>query len=193
MSIQAGVYRPPRLQPCLTVMPAPDMTAPLHSRAAALVSGPAAAAPAGISSQQGGCSAAALIRSRLGQQQWQPGGVQQQQQQQGLEQQPVQQQQQQLSAAASKGQVLGLGSGQLLPVQQGPKAAVKLSYYVRLLVNGRVVGSSEVLQLRDDFTLAFRDVFRWVARTSMHGVHVGMGLVDCGGLGTEWEKGWCQG
>lgn len=36
-------------------------------------------------------------------------------------------------------------------------------YYVRLLVNGRVVGTSEALQLRDDFTLSFRDVFRCVA------------------------------
>jgi hypothetical protein len=100
-------------------------------------------------------------RSRLGQAA--AAGSQQPQQLQDSQQVPGLQggqQQQQLSAAA-RGQVLGLGSGQLLPVQQqGPKLPVKLSYYVRLLVNGRVVGTSEVLQLREDFTLNFRDVFR---------------------------------
>jgi hypothetical protein len=39
---------------------------------------------------------------------------------------------------------------------------IKLSYYARLLVNGRVVGTSEVVCLKEDFTLEFRDVFRWV-------------------------------
>jgi hypothetical protein len=35
-----------------------------------------------------------------------------------------------------------------------------LSYYARLLVNDRVVGTSEVLILKEDYTLDFRDVFR---------------------------------
>jgi hypothetical protein len=122
---------------------------------------------AGTRQQSMGCAAGSVGRSRLGQ--GQPPSSQQQQQQQiqqGISQQgdhQQQQQQQQLSAAL-QGQVLGLGTGQLLQVQQqGPKLPVKLSYYVRLLVNGRLVGTSEVLQLRDDFTLAFRDVFRWGA------------------------------
>lgn len=39
---------------------------------------------------------------------------------------------------------------------------LKFSYYVRLLVNGRVVGTSDVLALSENFTLSFRDVFRQV-------------------------------
>lgn len=70
----------------------------------------------------------------------------------GLEQQP----------AAAADAVVGLSTGQMLPVsQQGPKLPVKLSYYARLLVNERVVGTSEVVSLKEDYTLDFRDVFRW--------------------------------
>jgi hypothetical protein len=58
--------------------------------------------------------------------------------------------------------------------QQGLKLPVKLSYYARLLVNDRVVGTSEVVTLKEDYTLNFRDVFRWVAvlalcHVSQHG------------------------
>ena len=57
--------------------------------------------------------------------------------------------------------MVGLGTGQLLPVsQQGPRLPVKLSYYVRLLVNDRVVGTSETVVLKDDFSMDFRDIFR---------------------------------
>jgi hypothetical protein len=41
-----------------------------------------------------------------------------------------------------------------------PKFGGVLKYYCRLVVNGRVVGTSSTVALRDDFTLEFRDVFR---------------------------------
>lgn len=36
----------------------------------------------------------------------------------------------------------------------------KIKYYARLLVNGHVVGTSGVASLAEDFTVAFRDLFR---------------------------------
>jgi hypothetical protein len=137
------------LHPCLSVLPAADVSAARSQTAGR----PASISNGGTSNTQAaaGTAAGGLGRSRLGQ------CVQQQQQQQ-QQQQPGQQQQ---LDAVRKGQVLGLESGQLLPVQQqGSKPQVKLCYYARLLVNGRVVGTSETLQLREDFTLSLRDVFR---------------------------------
>lgn len=67
-------------------------------------------------------------------------------------------------AAASSSGSGGAGLHASLPLQR-QHAAPKLllqgcRYYARLLVNGHVVGTSEALSLRDDFTLHFRDVFR---------------------------------
>lgn len=132
------MYRPPRLQPCLTVLPP----------AAAAAGGPRAAARLGSSSNGSAAStsspgAAATIRSRLG---WSSAGEQQQHHH---------------GAAGSVGAVAGLATGQLLPVsQQGPRVQMNLSYFARLLVNDRVVGVSETVAIKDDFTLDFRDVFR---------------------------------
>jgi hypothetical protein len=36
----------------------------------------------------------------------------------------------------------------------------KIRYYARLLVNGHVVGTSGLASLGEDFTVAFRDLFR---------------------------------
>ncbi|KAF6253850.1 hypothetical protein COO60DRAFT_1463007 [Scenedesmus sp. NREL 46B-D3] len=145
---RVGVYRPPRLQPCLTVLPAtpagPRAAARLGSSGGTVSTSSARGAVAGDGSSPG-------PRSRLG---W-PGT--------GVDKQPgsptADQQQQQHPAAASDG-VVGLSDGQLLPIsQQGPKLPVKLSYYARLLVNDRVVGTGEVLPLKSDYSLDFRDVF----------------------------------
>lgn len=45
-----------------------------------------------------------------------------------------------------------------------PHAAIagRLRYYARLVVNGHVVGTSGVANLGEDFTIAFRDLFRCV-------------------------------
>ncbi|KAF6253870.1 hypothetical protein COO60DRAFT_1642856 [Scenedesmus sp. NREL 46B-D3] len=145
---RVGVHRPPRLQPCLTVLPAtpagPRAAARLGSSGGTVSTSSARGAVAGDGSSPG-------PRSRLG---W-PGT--------GVGKQPgsptADQQQQQHPAAASDG-VVGLSDGQLLPIsQQGPKLPVKLSYYARLLVNDRVVGTGEVLPLKSDYSLDFRDVF----------------------------------
>lgn len=136
--MQSGVYRPPRLQPCLTVLPAP-------------ASGPRSAARLGSSSTDSATGATSTLRSRLG---WSTTGEQQQHQSTSGSNLAA-------TAAGSESGVAGLGTGQLLPVsQQGAVLHVKLSYYARLLVNNRVVGTSEAIAMRDDFTLEFRDVFR---------------------------------
>jgi len=151
--MQAGVHRSPRLQPCLSVLPAAE-AALGHTRTApfsnTLGVGAAAGAVGSISNVQGSDTRLhtpnGISRSRLSQ-----SATQQQQQQQDLK-------------AGNQGQVPGLAPGQLLQVQaHGARLPAKMLYYVRLLVNGRVVGTSEALQLREDFTLSFRDVFRCVA------------------------------
>lgn len=134
------------------MLPAAE-AAPGHTRTAPLSNTLGVGAPAGavgsISSVQGSDTRLhtpnGIIRSRLSQS-------------------ATQQQQQQELKAGNQGQVPGLAPGQQLQVQAyGARLPAKMLYYVRLLVNGRVVGTSEALQLRDDFTLSFRDVFRCVA------------------------------
>jgi hypothetical protein len=44
----------------------------------------------------------------------------------------------------------------------GKFAPGRQRYCARLLINGHVVGTSEPVALREDFTADFRDVFRWV-------------------------------
>jgi hypothetical protein len=59
------------------------------------------------------------------------------------------------TAAAGGGGSGGAAAG-------GARFAGHLRYYCRLLVNGHVVGTTEAVSLKEDFTLEFRDVFRWV-------------------------------
>jgi len=46
---------------------------------------------------------------------------------------------------------------------QGPRFSGRgCRYYARLLINGKVVGTSQLVTMQEDFTVDFHDVFRWV-------------------------------
>eukprot|EP00775_Hariotina_reticulata_P004277 gene4277-4531_t len=158
---RVGVLRPPRLQPCLTVLPATTQTMPRAAASLGSIGGT-------VDSVAGASNASmAGMRSRWGQ--------------------SAAQQQLQMSPAGPpgvppSGQSAKLGqqgscvtsAAQPIPKLQASDAAflllctkhfalmyklIKLNYYACLLVNGRVVGTSEVVSLKEDFTLEFRDVF----------------------------------
>ncbi|KAI8465651.1 MAG: hypothetical protein J3K34DRAFT_487137 [Monoraphidium minutum] len=61
-----------------------------------------------------------------------------------------------LTVGAAPAEAGGEAAG---PRVQGPRFNGKCRYYARLVINGRGVGTSDVLPMRGDFTVEFRDVF----------------------------------
>jgi hypothetical protein len=128
-AVQLGVFRPPRLQPRITVTIGEDA-----GDADAAATGATGLLSTAGQSQFGSTMTKALLTGK---------------------QDSSSSTLKSTGAAAAGGGSGGAAAG-------AAKFAGHLRYYCRLLVNGHVVGTTEAVNLKEDFTLEFRDVFRWV-------------------------------